>query len=150
MSASIICSSTARKPATASGPALRKAVRMRARCASESWRSSSDACVGQVKVAFALVPRPHAAVDEAVLDEGPEDAVQGLLRDAQDRQEVVHRCPGGTVDEVDRPVMRASVAVFLKDAVGIGGKPAIGEEHRLDPAPQLFVGQEKKTFTSSQ
>jgi hypothetical protein len=72
-----------------------------------------------------------------------------LLGHAEDRQEVVDRRAGGAVDEMDRAVMGAAIAVFLQDAVGIGGESAIGEEHRLDPAAQLFVGQEKKAFASS-
>jgi hypothetical protein len=72
-----------------------------------------------------------------------------LLGHAKDRQQVVDRRAGRAVDEMDRAVMRAAIPVFLKDAVGIGGEAAIGEEHRLDPAAQLLVGQEKQAFASS-
>jgi hypothetical protein len=47
---------------------------------------------------------------------------------------------------MDRAVMRPAIPVFLQDAVRVGGEAAIGEEHRLDPAAQLFIGQEKKAF----
>jgi len=69
--------------------------------------------------------------------------------DAEDRQKVVHRRARGAVDEMDCAVMGAAIAVFLKDLVRIGGESAIGEEHRLDPAAQLFVRQEKKGLASS-
>jgi hypothetical protein len=50
---------------------------------------------------------------------------------------------------MDRAVMGAAIAVFLQDPVRVGGEAAIGEEHRLDPAAQLLIGQEKKAFASS-
>ncbi|GAD54779.1 LOW QUALITY PROTEIN: branched-chain amino acid aminotransferase [Limimaricola cinnabarinus LL-001] len=40
--------------------------------------------------------------------------------------------------------MRAAHLAALKDAVGIGGKAAVGEEHRFDALPELFVRQEEK------
>jgi hypothetical protein len=79
--------------------------------------------------------------DQPVLDQRPQHAVQRLLGDAEDAQQVVHRGARAAVDEVDRPVMRAAIALLGEDPVGVGGETAIGEEHRLDPLPQLLVGQ---------
>ena len=46
--------------------------------------------------------------------------------------------------EVDRPVVRASVAPALEDAVGVGGEAAVGEVHELDPLAELVVRQEQE------
>ena len=35
-----------------------------------------------------------------------------------------------------------------KNAIGIGGKTAIGKEHRLDPTPELIVGQKQPTVAN--
>ena len=47
-----------------------------------------------------------------------------------------------------RTVVRAAVIHRFKDAVRIGGKAAIGEEHRLDPLAQLFVREEQQAFAA--
>ena len=42
--------------------------------------------------------------------------------------------------------MRPSIGVFLKDAIRVGGEPAIGEKHRLDPFAKLLVRQKQQRF----
>jgi hypothetical protein len=64
------------------------------------------------------------------------------------REEVVDGGAGAAVDEVHRAVVGAAVAARVEDAVGIGGEAAIGEEHRLDPLPELLVRQEEKAFAA--
>ena len=56
--------------------------------------------------------------------------------------------PWTAVNEMHRPVMRAAVIHALQDAVRVRRKPAIGEEHRLDPLAQLLIRQEKQAFAA--
>ena len=147
-SGSIICSSTLRKPCTASGPAVEKAARIRRRCAAESSCSSGRPARGQVQVAVAAVLDADAALDEAVVDELAQHAVQALLGDAEELEQLVDGQPGPAVDEVDRPVVGAAVLALLEDAVGVGGEAAIGEEHQLDALPELVVGQEQQLLAA--
>jgi len=46
-------------------------------------------------------------------------------------------------------VMRPAIGVVFKDPVRIGGKAAIREKHRLDPAAKLLIGQEKQAFAAA-
>ena len=49
---------------------------------------------------------------------------------------------------MQRPVMGAPVIHILENQVGIGGEGAIGEEHRLDPAAQLVIGQKQQILAA--
>ena len=147
-SGSIICSSTLRKPCTASGPAVEKAARIRRRCAAESSCSSCRPAAVRMQVAVAAVLDADAALDEAVVDELAQHAVQALLGDAEEVEELVDGEAGPAVDEVDRAVVGAAVLALGEDAVGVGGEAAVGEEHQLDALPQLVVGQEQQLLAA--
>jgi hypothetical protein len=45
-------------------------------------------------------------------------------------------------------MMGAAIIHGFQNAVGVGGKAAIGKEHRLDALAQLFVGQKQQAFAS--
>ena len=57
--------------------------------------------LGQVQVTLALVGAADAAFDQPVLDQGAQHAVERLLGDPEDRQQIVDRGAGRDVDEVD-------------------------------------------------
>ena len=148
MSLSIIASNTWRNPATASGPVWRKAARIRSLCAFDKFTFQGLTCLGQTQVPFPFVAGAHFAFYKTIFDQGAQNTIEGLLGDAQDRQKVVHRGARRAVDEVDGAVMGAAISLFGQDTVGIGGKAAIGKEHRLDPLSQLFVCQKEKRLAA--
>ena len=78
MSASIISSSTARKPATASGPrvAERRPHPVALRLGKLAFQIGAR--LGQVEVPFTLVACANTAFDEAIVDQGPQHAVEGI------------------------------------------------------------------------
>ena len=66
----------------------------------------------QAEVAVAAVVEADSALDEAVVDELAQHAVEALLGHAEEVEQLVHGEPGPAVDEVDRtvvgpPVLRA-------------------------------------------
>ena len=65
--------------------------------------------LGQVQVAVAAVLDADPALDQAVVDQLAQHAVQALLGDAEEVEELVDGEPGAAVDEVDRPVVGAAV-----------------------------------------
>ena len=89
---------------------------------------------------FTLVLPADARFDKTVFDQAAQNPVQGLFRHTKQGQQGVDGLPRLAVDEMDRPVMGAAISVVFQNPVGVGGKGAIGEEHRLDTAAQLFVG----------
>jgi hypothetical protein len=87
---------------------------------------------GWIQVALAAVLHAWARLDIVPVDQLLKDAIETLLGDFQDVQQIGDceaRTPG---DEMQHPVMRPAKSERSKERIGIAGKIAIGEEHELD------------------
>jgi hypothetical protein len=87
---SIICSSTVRNPATASGPALENAAASAA-AAPPTARPRAPAPLGQVRLRWRRSTAPDPALHQPVVDELAQHAVQALLGHAEDLDQRVDR-----------------------------------------------------------
>ena len=101
---------------------------------------------GEVKMPLALVLLANPRLDQTIVKQRPQHTVQRLLGHAQNGQKIAHRGAGAAMDEMHRPVMGAAVIHGFQDAIRIGGKAAIGKEHRLDALANLLVRQKQQAF----
>src|ERR1700693_5601423 len=98
--------------------------------------------LGQFEQALSAVHHAAMLDDKALAQQLTEHAVQTLLGDTQDLEQLPDGHLGMTADEVDDPVMGPAEAIFLEDRVGLGGEVAIGEEQQLDAVAHLLLAWE--------
>lgn len=115
-------------------------------------RKSSFQCAAifcQKQVAFPFVRFANATFDKPVFYQCAQDPVERLFGDTKDVEQIVDRRARRAADEVDRPVMRATIGHVRQNAIRVGGEAPIRKKHCLDPLPQLFVGEKEKVLATS-
>ena len=101
------------------------------------------ALVREMEMPRPPVARAHLDLDKPVDHQPAQNAVHRLLRHSENCDQAADRRARVAVDEVDRAVVGAPVVVLPEDPVGVGRESPVGEEHGLDPAPELLVRQEQ-------
>ena len=79
-----------------------------------------------------------------MLHQQPQHARQALLGDAQQSEQVCHGDTGIAADEVQRAMMGTAEADLVENAIGTGGKVAIGKEQQILCAADLFLAQKQQ------
>jgi hypothetical protein len=87
---------------------------------------------GWKQLTLAAVLYAWAGLDIVPADQFLEDAIETLLGDFQNVQQLGDREPRTPGDEMQHPVMRPAKPKGNEETIGIAGKIAIGEEHELD------------------
>jgi hypothetical protein len=86
----------------------------------------------RIKLPASAIQRPGSDLDEVLVDEFPQHAVEALLGDPQYLQKLGDRQPRPPADKIENAMMSASKSVSLEQPIGVADKIAIGEKEQLD------------------
>ena len=114
------------------GPKLRHRPRETARLRERKVAREPGAALRRVELAMAAVRFAGARLDEALRDQLLEDAVEALLGDAQDFEQLGDGQSGLPTNKMQHPVMRASEAEGFEQAVRVADEVAVGEVEKFD------------------
>src|SRR5215469_480861 len=90
------------------------------------------------------VSRAGTLDDEALPDQLAEDAVQALLGDAQNTEQLADRDLRVASDEMDHAMMGPAKIVFREDLIRFCGEAATGKEQQLDTLSDLVLDRRER------
>jgi hypothetical protein len=97
--------------------------------------------MGKLEKALPPVVRAWSLLDEFLPYQVPKNAVQALLGNSQDAEQLANRHLRMAPDEMNHTVMGAAEAKLRQDGIGLRGEISIGEEQQLDPLLYLVLVQ---------
>src|SRR5262245_47899474 len=100
--------------------------------------------MGKLEKALPPVVQAWSLLDEFLPYQMSKNAVQALLGNPQDAEQLANRHLRMAPNKMDHTVMRAAETELRQDGVGLCGEISIGKEQQLDPLAQLVLAQRNR------
>ena len=86
----------------------------------------------RVELPTATIQGPSPDLDEVLVDEFAQYAVEALLGDPQDLQELGDREPRPSADKIEDSMMSAPEPISFEQPIGVSDEIAVGEKEQFD------------------